>query len=45
VKTQHGTSYGHFHSAGSVPANSWSKIHSYVVDPMAIAPMPAMNVP
>ena len=28
VKTQHGMSYGHLHSAGSLPANSWSRIHS-----------------
>jgi len=43
VKTQRGMSYGHFHSAGALPANSWSRIHSYVVDPIAIAPTPAMN--
>jgi hypothetical protein len=30
VKTQHGMSYGHFHSAGSFSANSWPRIHSYV---------------
>ena len=28
VKTQHGMSYGQFHSAGSLPANSWSRTHS-----------------
>jgi len=36
-------SYGHFHSAGSLSANSWSRIHSYVVDPIAIAPTSAMK--
>ena len=28
VKTQHGTSYGHSQSVGSLPANSWATIHS-----------------
>ena len=45
VKTQHGMSYGHFHSEGSLPENSWSRIHSYVVDPIASAPTSAMNAP
>jgi len=45
VKTQHGISYGHFHSCGSLPPNSWSRIHSYVVEPIAMAPTSAMKAP
>src|SRR5439155_13144820 len=45
VNTQHRMSYGHVHCAGSLPATSCSRIHSYVVDPIAIAPTSAMNSP
>jgi len=45
VKTQQGISYGHFHSTGSLSANSCWRIHSYVVEPIASAPTSAMNAP
>ncbi len=43
VKTHVGASYGHFPSARSLSANSWSSTQSYVVRPIAMAPTSAMK--
>ena len=42
--TPYGTSYGQRGSARP-PSDSCSRIHSYVVDPIATAPTPAMKSP